>query len=129
MFFQINKYFVAAGMCSAGIGGSPGVGKALAEWIINGEQTMDLSSLDIKRFSKHHNDLKFLHDRITETLSFHYKLHFPLEEHDSSRNVLCTSLHPLLDEAGASWGQKMCWERPNWFALRKEGKIHIFCTG
>ena len=36
-------------------------------------------------------------------------------------SVRCSPLHSLLDEAGASWGAKMGWERPNWFTRSPDG--------
>ncbi len=65
---QIQNYFVAAGMNSSGIAAAGGVGKYMAEWIIEGQPSIDLWSLDIRRFIDMHNNKKFLKDRVTEVL-------------------------------------------------------------
>ncbi len=66
--FQVENYFVAAGMNSSGIAFGGGVGHYLSEWIINGEPSIDMWSHDIRRFVDMHNNKKFLRARVTETL-------------------------------------------------------------
>ncbi len=65
---QLSNYYVAAGMNSTGIALAGGVGKYLAEWIIQGDVNMDFWSVDIRRFVDLHNNKKFLKDRVRETL-------------------------------------------------------------
>ena len=55
-------------MNSSGIAAAGGVGKYMAEWIIDGQPSIDLWSLDIRRFIDMHNNKKFLKDRVTEVL-------------------------------------------------------------
>ena len=55
-------------MNSTGIACAGGVGKFMADWIVEGEPTMDLWSLDIRRFVDMHNNKKFLRARVSETL-------------------------------------------------------------
>lgn len=64
----MKNYFVAAGMNSSGIAAAGGVGRYMAEWITKGEPSMDLWSLDVRRFVDLHNNKKFLRDRVKETL-------------------------------------------------------------
>jgi glycine/D-amino acid oxidase-like deaminating enzyme len=64
----VDNYFVASGMNSSGIAAAGGVGKYLAEWIIEGETSIDFWSIDIRRFVDLHNNKKFLRDRVKETL-------------------------------------------------------------
>ena len=52
---ELKGFFIGCGMCSVGIASGGGAGRALAEWILNGEPTMDLWSVDIRRFSPIHN--------------------------------------------------------------------------
>jgi len=47
---------VAAGFNSSGIASSGGAGKALAEWVVNGKPTMDLWTVDIRRFNSFQNN-------------------------------------------------------------------------
>ena len=55
-------------MNSSGIAAAGGVGKYMAEWIIDGQPSIDLWSLDIRRFIDMHKNKKFLKDRVTEVL-------------------------------------------------------------
>ena len=110
-------------MNSSGIAGAAGVGKALSEWVTAGEPTMDLSLMDIRRFSPHHNNKMFLRDRVKETLGSHYTMSFPYFERYTSRNVKCSAIHCRLDSAGAVWGEANGWERANWFQVPDKGKF------
>ncbi|XP_031565803.1 pyruvate dehydrogenase phosphatase regulatory subunit, mitochondrial-like isoform X2 [Actinia tenebrosa] len=117
---EVRNYFVAAGMCSSGIASAAGVGKALSEWITEGHPTLDIWPVDIKRFSRHDNNKRFLRDRVKETLGWHYTLRFPYTENQYARKVKTSPLYSQLDAAGAVWGEKMGWERANWFSLPEE---------
>ena len=46
----LRGYFVCAGLNSVGIASAGGAGRALAEWIVEGEPTSDLVAVDIRRF-------------------------------------------------------------------------------
>ena len=60
------NYFVATGMNSKGIVGAGGIGKYMAEWIIDGQPSLNLWAYDIRRFVGHHNNKRFLRDRMQE---------------------------------------------------------------
>jgi hypothetical protein len=64
--FQIQNYYVAAGMKTVGIAAAGGVGKATAELIVSGSSSYDMYELDISRFLGLHNNRKFLRDRVRE---------------------------------------------------------------
>ena len=68
MPLQISNYFIAAGMNSAGVVGAGAVGKHIAEWIIDGEPSVNLWPYDVRRFVRLHNNRKFLRDRVPEAL-------------------------------------------------------------
>lgn len=119
----MRNFYVAAGFNSGGIANAGGAGMALAEWITAGEPTMDLSSVDIRRFASHHNNKRFLRECVRETLGWHYHLRFPYSERMRARGVRCSPLYSDLDDAGASWGEKMGWEVAKWFSLRGDGKL------
>ena len=56
------------GFNSVGIASAGGAGRALAEWIVEGEPTGDLVGVDIRRFAPFHADRAFLRDRVAEVL-------------------------------------------------------------
>jgi len=113
---ELQKFYVAAGMNSSGIASAGGAGKALAEWIDNGEPTMDLWPVDIRRFGGFSSNPAYLKDRTVETLGLHYTMPYPRKELKSCRNLRQSALFEELDKKGAVWGQKYGWERPNYFA-------------
>jgi len=113
---ELRGLFVAAGFNSVGIASAGGAGKYLAEWMTAGEQTLDLWSVDIRRFAPWANNRTFLRERVTEVLGLHYQMAWPNRELESARGVRKSPLHTRLAEQGASFGSKSGWERPNWFA-------------
>ncbi len=113
---EMRHLFVAAGFNSVGIASAGGAGKYLAEWMLAGEPTLDLWSVDIRRFAPWANNRTFLRKRVTEVLGLHYQMAWPNREMESGRNLRKTPLHDRLARHGACFGSKNGWERPNWFA-------------
>ncbi len=112
----MKNLFVAAGFNSVGIASAGGAGKYLAEWMIDGQPSIDLWSVDIRRFAPWANDVSFLRSRVTEVLGLHYQMAWPNREMETGRGLRKTPLHNRLVEQGACFGVKNGWERPNWFA-------------
>ncbi|MCA0303347.1 MAG: FAD-dependent oxidoreductase [Proteobacteria bacterium] len=112
----LKGFFVGAGFNSMGIASSGGAGMALAEWIVAGEPTLDLWPVDIRRFAGFHGNDAWLRDRVAETLGLHYKMPWPQRELESGRPFRRSPLYDRLKAKGAWFGNKMGWERPNWFA-------------
>ncbi len=108
--------YVGAGFNAYGIAAGGGAGWVLAEWAMTGEAPMDLWAVDIRRFSGLHEDRDWVRDRTLEAYGKHYAVGFPHAEMDSGRCVLTSPLFPRLKAAGAVFGAKLGWERPNWFA-------------
>src|SRR5262249_38329886 len=46
----------------------------------------------------------------------HYRMAWPLREHETGRGLLRSALHDRLAARGASFGARMGWERANWFS-------------
>jgi heterotetrameric sarcosine oxidase gamma subunit len=113
---ELKNFFVGAGFNSVGIASAGGAGRALAEWIVNGEPTSDLSAVDIRRFATFNGNNQWLHDRVGEILGLHYAIPWPNRELTSARPFRRSPAYHLLEEAGASFGSKMGWERANVFA-------------
>jgi 4-methylaminobutanoate oxidase (formaldehyde-forming) len=113
---ELHNLFVLAGFNSVGIASAGGAGKYLAEWMLAGEQTMDLWSVDIRRFATWANDRAFLRERVAEILGLHYQMAWPNREFQTGRGLRKSPLHDQLAACGACFGSKNGWERPNWFA-------------
>ena len=113
---NLGGFFVGAGFNSVGIASGGGAGRALAEWIVEGEPTGDLVAVDIRRFARFNANNRWLRDRVGEVLGLHYAVPWPNRELSTARPFRRSPLHHLLDHKGAVFGSKMGWERPNVFA-------------
>ena len=113
---ELKNFYVAAGLNSSGISGAPGVGRAMAEWIVEGEPTMDLWEVDIRRFQGFQNSATYLYDRTVESLGLTYAMHWPHRQPESARMARRSPLHDRLAQMGACFGVAAGWERPNWYA-------------
>jgi len=113
---ELRNLFVLAGFNSVGIASAGGAGKYLAEWMLAGEQTMDLWSVDIRRFAPWANNRAYLRDRVAEILGLHYQMAWHNREFETGRGLRKSPLHDRLAAQGACFGAKNGWERPNWFA-------------
>jgi heterotetrameric sarcosine oxidase gamma subunit len=113
---EVRRYYVGAGFCSGGIAAAGGAGRALAEWVVEDRPSMDLWQADIRRFAPFHANLEFLRERASEIVGVHYFVAFPNRELETGRGLRRSPLHDCLQARGASFGNKMGWERPNWFA-------------
>lgn len=113
---NVKNYFVGAGFNAFGIASAGGAGKALAEWIVGGQPSLDLWTVDICRFHKHHANNPWVSQRTLELYGKHYGMAWPHEEHSSSRPLRTSPLYAKLKSQNACFGEKMGWERPNWYA-------------
>ena len=113
---ELRNFFIGAGFNSVGIASAGGAGRALAEWIVNGEPTSDLTAVDIRRFASFNGNRQWLHDRVAEVLGLHYAIPWPNRELATARPFRRSSVHHLLEAQGAVFGSKMGWERANVFA-------------
>jgi heterotetrameric sarcosine oxidase gamma subunit len=112
---EVRNLFVAAGLNSQGIIYGPGVGKALAEWIVEGCPTMDLTEVDIARTGRWANNRRWLYEKTHETLGRLYAMHWPALQSEYGRGVRQSPLLPQLRAAGAAIGEAAGWERAAWF--------------
>ena len=99
-----------------GIATAGGAGRALAEWIVNGAPTSDLTGVDIRRFAPFNGNTRWLHDRVAEVLGLHYEIPWPNREMKTARPFRRSPVHHLLEAANANFGSRMGWERANFFA-------------
>ena len=112
---ELDNFYVACGF-TAGIAASGGAGLAMANMILHNDAGMDLWQFDVRRFSKVHAQLRYLETRAIEAYASYYKVHWPLEETQSGRNLRLSPVHGQLLRAGAVFGSRAGWERANWFA-------------
>jgi 4-methylaminobutanoate oxidase (formaldehyde-forming) len=111
-----RNLFIGAGFNAFGIASGGGAGMALAEWVAKGAAPFDLWPVDIRRFGKVHQSTDWVRARTLEAYGKHYTIAWPSEEHHSARPTRRSPLYAHLRAAGACFGEKLGWERPNWFA-------------
>jgi 4-methylaminobutanoate oxidase (formaldehyde-forming) len=112
---SVRGFFVAAGFCAHGIAGAGGMGRAMAEWIIDGEPSLDLWKMDLRRFGDAYRNRDYTLARTVEVYSTYYDIHYPNEERQAGRPLRLSPTYRRLTELGAVFGEKSGWERPNWF--------------
>jgi 4-methylaminobutanoate oxidase (formaldehyde-forming) len=126
---ELRNFFVGAGFNAFGIAAGGGAGMALAEWVHQGVAPYDLWVVDIRRFGSPHRDVDWVRTRTLEAYAKHYTMAWPHEEHHSGRPNRTSPLYERLREQGASFGEKMGWERPNWFAASDEEPVDRYSFG
>ena len=119
---ELRNCFVGAGFNAFGIAAGGGAGMALAEWVHKGVAPYDLWVVDIRRFGRPHRDTDWVRSRTLEAYGKHYTMAWPAEEHDSGRPCRTSPLYSRLQAQGACFGEKLGWERPNWFAKSDLGE-------
>jgi len=117
---ELDNFFVGAGFNAFGIAAGGGAGMALAEWIVNGEPPFEIWPADIRRFGRPHADVQWVRQRTLQAYGRHYTMAWPHEEFDTGRPCRMSPLYGRLLERGACFGEKLGWERPNWFATQGE---------
>jgi 4-methylaminobutanoate oxidase (formaldehyde-forming) len=108
-------FWLAAGMSLNGYGGAGGMGKLMAEWIIEGEPSKDVYAYRATRFGNYYNNPKYAAQRTREGVKYYYRLRFPHDESEWARPHRLSPLHYRLQENGAVFGEKFGWERVNYF--------------
>ncbi|MGH6924573.1 MAG: GcvT family protein [Propylenella sp.] len=126
---EVRNVFVAAGFNAFGIASGGGAGMALAEWVAKGRPPYDLWPVDIRRFGKNHLDVDWVRIRTLEAYAKHYTMAWPFEEYSSGRPLRRSPLYETLKTQGAVFGEKLGWERPNWFATEGEKPEDIYSYG
>ena len=120
---ELRNFYVGAGFNAFGIASGGGAGMALAEWAAKGEAPYDLWPVDIRRFGKVHHSTDWVRTRTLEAYGKHYTIAWPSEEMKSARPTRRSPLYAHLKAAGACFGEKLGWERPNWFADLTKGEV------
>ncbi len=100
---------------SFGVTAAGGAGWQLAQWIVEGEPSIDLLAVDPRRFGPYANKA-YARPKNQEAYEHVFVIHYPDEERPACRPLKTSPIHDLLDAKGAVWGPRYGWERPNWFA-------------
>jgi len=93
----------------------PGVGRAMAEWMVNGESEIDLQSSDIARFYDCQKTRANVRARAAEGFNKTYGIVHPAEQWESNRRVRLSPFYEREQALGAVFFEAAAWERPHWY--------------
>ncbi len=113
---EVDNFFVACGLNSKGLGAGGGIGKLMADWIVDGYPPGDIWECDVRRHHPVQREQDYVEARIPEALGHTYAMHWPFYQYRTARNRMQSPLHDVLKEQGACFGEVAGYERPNWFA-------------
>jgi len=100
---------------SFGITAAGGAGFQLAEWMVEGEPTIDMLGVDPRRFGDYATGA-YLVAKNEEAYRNVFTVHYPDEERPAGRPLRTAPCYERQKAQGAVFGQKFGWERANWFA-------------
>ncbi len=100
---------------SFGVTAAGGAGWQLAEWIVEGEPTIDMTGVDPRRYGNYATE-SYLIEKNEEAYANVFTIHFPDEEREGARPLRTAPCYDRLKALGGVFGVKFGWERANWFA-------------
>jgi 4-methylaminobutanoate oxidase (formaldehyde-forming) len=112
----VRGFWVAAGFCVHGLAGAGGVGKVMAEWIVDGQPEYDLTTMDVRRFGAQYASRSYSRAKALDAYSRYYDIVYPHQEFEAGRPLRLSPTYERLAALGAAFGEKSGWERANWFA-------------
>jgi len=112
---EVRGFWVAAGFCAHGLAGAGGMGKLVAEWIVEGTPSLDVWHMDSRRFGASYRSREYTVARTKEVYETYYDVKYPGHERQAGRPLRVSPAYMRLLELGATFGEKSGWERANWF--------------
>jgi glycine cleavage system T protein len=117
---EVHGFWVATGFCAHGLAGAGGMGKLVAEWIVEGTPSLDVWHMDSRRFGVAYRSREYTVARTKEIYETYYDVKYPGHERHAGRPLRLSPAYPRLVELGAAFGEKSGWERVNWFEPNAE---------
>ena len=118
---DVRGFWVAAGFCAHGLAGAGGMGKLVAEWIVDGTPSLDVWHMDSRRFGAAYRSREYTVTRTKEIYETYYDVTYPGHERTAGRPLRVSPAYARLQELGAAFGEKSGWERANWFEPNASG--------
>lgn len=112
----VKGFFTAAGFCAHGIAGAGGVGREMAAWLLDGQPTMDLWEMDVRRFGKQYQSFSYTLARVVENYESYYDIRYPGDDRNAGRPLKMSSAYEWHKNHNAVFGEKSGWERVNYYA-------------
>ena len=96
-----------------------GVGRAMAEWIVEGAPSIDLRESDLNRFHRHALHPAYVRTRANRQYIEVYDVLHPLDQPLEPRNLRVSPFYPRQHALGAHCFESAGWERPQWYAANE----------
>ncbi|MBZ8133953.1 FAD-dependent oxidoreductase [Afifella sp. IM 167] len=112
--WELKNFWLNEGH-SFGVTAAGGAGWQLAEWIVEGEPSIDMMGVDPRRFGPYASR-GYLKAKNEEAYANVFTLHYPDEERAAARPLKRAPCYDRMAALGAVFGSVYGWERPNWFA-------------
>jgi dimethylglycine dehydrogenase len=115
---DLKNYFCAVGVMTAFNQGA-GVGRLLAEWLVDGEPSIDIHGWDVARYGKWATG-RFTFERTKFFYENRYTRIYPHQEFGPGRDIRHFDVYEDQKAAGGVFGQNYGWETPLWYARAGE---------
>jgi dimethylglycine dehydrogenase len=112
--FGLPGFWLACGL-SFGITQAGGAGRYLAEWIVEGQPSIDLWEVDPRRYGPYATERHAV-ARCVDIYEDEYGIVYPQDDRRPGRPARTSPLYDRFRAAGAVFGARNGWERPYWFA-------------
>src|SRR5262245_10667053 len=109
---EVGGFWVAEAVWITHAGG---VGKVVAEWLVEGRPSIDLRELDLNRFQPHALGRRYLRARSSQGYVEVYDVIHPLQQLEFPRPLRVTPFYQRQKELGAHFFENAGWERPQWY--------------
>jgi 4-methylaminobutanoate oxidase (formaldehyde-forming) len=113
---ELKNYFVAAGLNSIGILTGGGIGRVVAQWIVEGRPDVDVTAINIDRLHTYQANPEYRRTRTVESLGMVYQCHYPTRSMQTARGVKLSPLHQRLAAQRAYFREVSGWEGADWYA-------------
>src|SRR5438874_1180248 len=112
---EVRGFWIAAGFCAHGLAGAGGMGRLVAEWIVDGRPGLDAWEMDSRRFGRAYASRDYTLARTYEIYSTYYDVKYPGHERSAGRPLRVSALYSRLAVLGAAFGEKSGAVCVNWF--------------
>ena len=113
---EVRNYWIAAGMNSIGILTGGGIGRTVAQWIVDGDPGVDVTAMHPARLQPYQSTADYRRQRTVESLGMVYRCHYPNTPMRTARDAKRSPLHDRLAAEGAWFRDVSGWESPDWYA-------------
>ncbi len=111
----VPGYWVACGVM-AGFSQGGGVGKSLAEWMVQGEPEADVFGMDVARYGRFAANREYLRQTTAQFYARRFVMTYPNERLPAGRPLKRAPAHDAMSAAGCQWAASWGLEVPVYFA-------------